>query len=71
MCVCVFFKKFSIYLSPQALDDVIDLVIPRGSSALVRSIKTATRIPVLGHAEGVCHIYVDRAADIKKVCALV
>lgn len=53
------------------LDDVIDLVIPRGSSALVRSIKSQTRIPVLGHAEGVCHIYVDQAADLTKACRIV
>ena len=53
------------------LDDVIDLVIPRGSSSLVRSIKSRTRIPVLGHAEGVCHVYVDKAADMKKACRIV
>ncbi len=47
-----------------ALDDVIDLVIPRGSNALVRSIQARTRIPVLGHADGVCHVYVDAAADL-------
>eukprot|EP00934_Nitzschia_sp_Nitz4_P001756 Nitzschia sp. Nitz4//scaffold55_size114948//103114//105701//NITZ4_003926-RA/size114948-processed-gene-0.243-mRNA-1//-1//CDS//3329554605//1756//frame0 len=46
-----------------ALDDVIDLVIPRGSNALVSYIKANTRIPVLGHADGVCHIYVDSSAD--------
>ncbi len=46
-----------------ALDHLIDLVIPRGSNQLVRSIKDATRIPVLGHTEGVCHLYVDAAAD--------
>ncbi|MCB9679934.1 MAG: glutamate-5-semialdehyde dehydrogenase [Alphaproteobacteria bacterium] len=46
-----------------ALDDVIDLVIPRGSNALVRHIQDHTRIPVLGHADGVCHVYVDVAAD--------
>jgi len=45
------------------LDDLIDLVIPRGGYDLVRYVQSNTRIPVLGHAEGVCHIYVDAAAD--------
>ena len=45
------------------LDDLVDLVVPRGGNALVRSIRERTRIPVLGHAEGVCHVYVDAAAD--------
>ena len=45
------------------LDDVIDLVIPRGGYDLVRYVQSNTRIPVLGHSEGVCHIYVDAAAD--------
>jgi glutamate-5-semialdehyde dehydrogenase len=45
------------------LDELIDLVIPRGSGALVRSIQAATRIPVLGHAEGVCHLFLDAGAD--------
>jgi glutamate-5-semialdehyde dehydrogenase len=47
------------------LDDLIDLVIPRGSNELVRSIKESTRIPVLGHAAGVCHTYVDDDADLE------
>lgn len=47
------------------LDDVIDLVIPRGSNALVNHIKANTKIAVLGHADGVCHVFVDRAANIK------
>jgi len=45
------------------LDDLIDLVIPRGSGALVRSIQASTRIPVLGHAEGICHLVLDASAD--------
>ena len=46
-----------------ALDHLIDLVIPRGSGSLVKHIQSSTRIPVLGHAEGVCHTYLDAAAD--------
>ena len=45
------------------LDDVIDLCIPRGGNALVTHVQGATKIPVLGHADGVCHIYIDAAAD--------
>ena len=45
------------------LDGLVDLIIPRGSNELVRFIQDHTRIPVLGHADGVCHLLVDRAAD--------
>jgi glutamate-5-semialdehyde dehydrogenase len=48
------------------LDGEISLLIPRGSNELVRSIREKTRIPVLGHAAGVCHVYVDRDADLEK-----
>ncbi|KAF4320264.1 hypothetical protein BBO99_00003895 [Phytophthora kernoviae] len=52
------------------LDDVIDLCIPRGSGNMVSYIKKNTRIPVLGHAEGVCHMYIHSAADVKKAVEL-
>ena len=42
---------------------LVDLVIPRGSKELVEYVQANTRIPVLGHSEGVCHIYVDESAD--------
>ena len=45
------------------MDREVDLLIPRGSNAFVRHIMENTKIPVLGHADGICHIYVDRAAD--------
>ncbi len=41
----------------------VDLIIPRGSNAFVQYIMNNTRIPVMGHADGICHIYVDKAAD--------
>lgn len=48
------------------LDGLVDLIIPRGSNALVRFIQDNTRIPVLGHADGICHLFVDRAADLEQ-----
>jgi glutamate-5-semialdehyde dehydrogenase len=53
------------------LDDLIDLVIPRGGYDLVRYVQSNTRIPVLGHSEGVCHIYVDAAADFDMALAII
>jgi glutamate-5-semialdehyde dehydrogenase len=47
-----------------ALDQQIDLIIPRGSNAFVRHIMDNTNIPVLGHADGICHVYVDGDADV-------
>ena len=54
-----------------ALDDLIDLVIPRGGNALVRYVQEHTKIPVLGHADGVCHVYVDERADLDKARRIV
>jgi delta-1-pyrroline-5-carboxylate synthetase len=53
------------------LDDLIDLVVPRGSNAMVQHIQQNTRIPVLGHADGICHVFVDKAADPSLAEALV
>ena len=45
-------------------DDAVDLLMPRGSSAFVEYVQDNTSIPVLGHTEGVCHVYVDSDADL-------
>lgn len=46
------------------MDDYIDLIIPRGSNAFVKYIMENSNIAVLGHADGICHCYVDKAADL-------
>lgn len=51
--------------------DSVDLLIPRGSNAFVQYIMNHTSIPVLGHADGVCHMYVDKDYDIKKAIPLI
>jgi glutamate-5-semialdehyde dehydrogenase len=51
--------------------DLVDMVIPRGSNALVEYVQRSTRIPVLGHSEGVCHIYVDASANPELVLHVV
>ena len=48
------------------LDKYVDLIIPRGSNSFVSYVQDNTRIPVLGHADGICHLYLDKAAEIDK-----
>ena len=54
-----------------SLNEYIDLVVPRGSGELVRFVSANTRIPVLGHADGVCHIYVDTEADLSMAFSVI
>ena len=53
-----------------ALDEYIDLFVPRGSNDFVRYIQEHTRVPVLGHADGMCHAYVDAHADLAQAVAI-
>jgi len=52
------------------LEDFIDLVIPRGGEGLIRTVAENSRIPVLKHYKGVCHIFVDRQADLEKAYSI-
>ncbi len=49
----------------------VDLLIPRGSNAFVQYIMNNTKIPVMGHADGICHIYVDKEADLAKAVPII
>ena len=57
-------------LAILGMDKLIDLIIPRGSNQFVRYIQDNTHIPVLGHADGICHLYVDAAADLTSAVAI-
>ena len=48
----------------QGLDGVIDVIVPRGGKSLVARVQDEARVPVFAHLEGLCHVYVDRAADL-------
>ena len=52
-------------------DKYINLIIPRGGNKLVKFIKENTKIPVLGHADGICHIFVDKTADLEMAIKVV
>lgn len=52
------------------LSDLVDLAIPRGGESLIRFVAEHARVPVIKHYKGVCHLYVDRAADLDKAVAL-
>jgi glutamate-5-semialdehyde dehydrogenase len=52
------------------LDRYVDLIIPRGSNEFVKFVQDHTRIPVLGHADGICHLYIDREANLDRAMAI-
>jgi len=55
----------------SAMTDSIDVVVPRGGRSLVARVQQEARVPVIGHLEGNCHVYVDRAADLGMARAIV
>src|SRR3989338_622605 len=54
-----------------AMEDYIDLVIPRGREELIRSVSAHARVPVIKHVRGLCHAYIDKDADVKKAVNIV
>lgn len=52
------------------LEGYVDLIIPRGSNSFVQFVQQNTQIPVLGHADGICHLYIDAAADLEQAVAI-
>lgn len=70
VCQSCSLRASSPLLHARSLHLPAQLVIPRGSNALVRDIKAATRIPVMGHADGICLVYIDGAADPRKASTI-
>jgi len=57
-------------MSMLNLEKYINLIIPRGSNELVKFIQENTKIPVLGHADGICHLFIDNEADLEMALAV-
>jgi len=55
----------------SSMTDYVDVVVPRGGKSLVARVQQEARVPVIGHLEGVCHVYVDRDADLAMARAIV
>jgi glutamate-5-semialdehyde dehydrogenase len=53
------------------MTESIDVIVPRGGKSLIARVRQEARVPVIGHLEGVCHVYVDRAADLKMAMDIV
>ena len=53
------------------LDGAIDVIVPRGGKSLIARVQQEARVPVIGHLEGICHVYVDKAANLEMARAIV
>ena len=53
-----------------SMADYLDVVVPRGGKSLIKRVQEEARVPVIGHLEGICHIYVGAAADVDMACAV-
>src|SRR5207237_5997271 len=57
-------ERAAVGLMLAGLDGAIDVIMPRGGKSLVGRVQAEARVPVFAHLEGMCHVYVDRAADL-------
>ncbi len=63
--------RAAVGLMLQGLDGAIDVIVPRGGKSLVARVQAEARVPVFAHLEGVCHVYVDKAADLEMAKTIV
>ena len=69
---CIFQAEARIEISDLlSCHDSVDLLIPRGSNSFVQYIMNHTKIPVMGHADGICHIYADKDLDVEKAVKII
>lgn len=55
----------------KGLSGTVDVIVPRGGRSLVERVQNEARVPVFAHLEGLCHVYVDRSADLKMACEII
>ncbi|MEM7214682.1 MAG: glutamate-5-semialdehyde dehydrogenase [Pseudomonadota bacterium] len=55
----------------KGLDGNVDVIVPRGGRSLVERVQSEARVPVFAHLEGLCHVYVDKSADLKMACDII
>ena len=53
------------------MQNFIDVIIPRGGKNLVKKVQTLSKVPIIGHLEGICHTYIDKDADLKMAIKVV
>jgi glutamate-5-semialdehyde dehydrogenase len=63
--------RTAVGLMLSSMTDYIDVVVPRGGKSLVARVQQEARVPVIGHLEGICHVYVDRAANLEMARSIV
>ena len=63
--------RAAVGLMLSGMTDYIDVLVPRGGKGLVKRVQEEARVPVIGHLDGNCHVFVDRAADLPMAVAIV